>query len=67
MLSIQKITLFELNQKIKEVLAQSFTNQFWVIAEISEIKENSSGHCYLELIQKEDSMKAYEALEEIIK
>ena len=55
MLSIQKITLFELNQKIKEVLAQSFTNQFWVIAEISEIKENSSGHCYLELIQKEDS------------
>lgn len=51
---MQKITLFELNQKVKEAIAQSFTNQYWVIAEISEIKENSSGHCYLELIQKED-------------
>lgn len=51
---MQKITLFELNQKVKEAIAQSFTSQFWVIAEISEIKENSSGHCYLELIQKED-------------
>lgn len=51
---MQNITLFELNQKVKEAIAQSFTNQYWVIAEISEIKENSSGHCYLELIQKED-------------
>ncbi len=51
---MQKITLFELNQKVKEAITQSLTNQFWVIAEISEIKENSSGHCYLELIQKED-------------
>ncbi len=51
---MQKITLFELNQKVKETIAQSFTNQYWVIAEISEIKENNSGHCYLELIQKED-------------
>lgn len=51
---MQKITLFELNQMVKEAIAQSFTNQFWVIAEISEIKENNSGHCYLELIQKED-------------
>jgi exodeoxyribonuclease VII large subunit len=54
MLSAEKITLFELNQKVKEALALSFTAQYWVIAEISEIKENSSGHCYLELIQKED-------------
>ncbi len=54
MLPPEKITLFELNQKVKEALAFSFKNQFWVIAEISEIKENSSGHCYLELIQKEE-------------
>lgn len=50
----EKITLYELNQKVKEVLATSFKTQYWVIAEISEIKENNSGHCYLELIQKED-------------
>ncbi len=54
MQSSEKITLFELNQKIKEVLSRSFQSSFWVIAEISEIKENSSGHCYLELIQKDE-------------
>lgn len=54
MLSPEKITLFELNQKVKEALTNAFNAQYWVIAEISEIKENSSGHCYLELIQKED-------------
>jgi len=54
MLSPEKITLFDLNQKVKEALALTFQTQYWVIAEISEIKENSSGHCYLELIQKED-------------
>lgn len=54
MLSPEKITLFELNQKVKEALALSFKSQYWVIAEISEIKENSSGHCYLELVQKEE-------------
>lgn len=25
---------------------------YWVIAEISELKENNAGHCYLELIEK---------------
>ena len=50
-----KITLFELNQKVKEVLNQSFQASYWVIAEVSEAKENSSGHCYLELIQKDDT------------
>lgn len=54
MLATEKISLFELNQRVREALAQSFNTQYWVIAEISEIKENSSGHCYLELIQKED-------------
>ncbi len=54
MLSAEKITLFELNQKVKEAFALAFKGHYWVIAEISETKENSSGHCYLELIQKED-------------
>ena len=30
---------------------------YWVIAEISEIKENSAGHCYLELIEKQPDEK----------
>ena len=54
MQSPEKITLYDLNLKVKEALSNSFSNQYWVIAEISEIKENNSGHCYLELIQKDE-------------
>lgn len=54
MQSAEKLTLFDLNQRIKETLSREFQSSFWVVAEISEIKENSSGHCYLELIQKDD-------------
>jgi len=52
--SSEKITLYDLNQRVKETLSNSFSNQYWVVAEISEIKENNSGHCYLELIQKDE-------------
>jgi exodeoxyribonuclease VII large subunit len=30
----------------------SFPGMYWVVAEISEISENSAGHCYMELIEK---------------
>lgn len=46
------LTLFQLNQKIKQQLSVSFNQPQWVIAEISEININRSGHCYLELIEK---------------
>ncbi|NCB09774.1 MAG: exodeoxyribonuclease VII large subunit, partial [Bacteroidia bacterium] len=51
----QKFTLFELNERIREVLLETFPSAVWVVAEISELKENRSGHCYLELIEKEGS------------
>ena len=45
-------TLFQLNKKIKQQLTDGFGHPQWVIAEISEININRSGHCYLELIEK---------------
>lgn len=48
----EAITLSKLNEKIEEVLAGAFPSSVWVIAEISELKENRSGHCYLELVEK---------------
>jgi exodeoxyribonuclease VII large subunit len=47
-----KLTLTELQTIIKESLYLSLPGMYWVTAEISEIKENSAGHCYLELIEK---------------
>src|SRR5512145_2628240 len=49
---IQKLSLTELQQTIRDSLYISLPEMYWVTAEISEIKENFSGHCYLELIDK---------------
>ena len=51
----QKITLLELNEQIGKVLKDTLPASVWVIAEISELKENWSGHCYLELVEKQGS------------
>lgn len=51
----QKITLSELNELIKDALLDAFPASVWVVAEISELKENRNGHCYLELIEKADN------------
>ncbi len=49
----KQLTLSELNQQIKDALLEAFPGTVWVVAEVSELKENRSGHCYLELVEKE--------------
>ncbi len=51
----QKLSLSELNELIKDTLQEAFPSLVWVVAEVSEIKENRSGHCYLELIEKQEN------------
>ena len=46
------ITLSQLQRLVKEALHERFALPVWVSAEISEIKVNYSGHCYLELVEK---------------
>ena len=46
------ITLSQLQQHIKNVLEGHLEDFYWVVAEISELKVNYSGHCYLELVEK---------------
>ncbi len=50
---IKSISLLELNKNIQETINNGFTESVWVVAEISEIKVNRNGHCYLELIEKD--------------
>jgi exodeoxyribonuclease VII large subunit len=47
-----KLSLTELQLIIKDSLYLALPGMYWVVAEISEIKENYSGHCFLELIEK---------------
>lgn len=47
------ITLYELNSLLREVIECKMPNEYWVEAELSECRE-SRGHCYMELIQKDE-------------
>ena len=53
MINEERLTLFELNRLVREVLECEMPNEYWVEAELSECRE-SRGHCYMELIQKEE-------------
>lgn len=48
----QHITLAELQLTIRDTIADRFALPIWVSAEVADVKVNSSGHCYLELIDK---------------
>ena len=50
----QHITLTELQRRIKAAVEGSLPLPLWVMAEVSELKVNYSGHCYLELIEKSE-------------
>lgn len=48
------LTISKLNEKLGQVLSDSFKMPIWVAAEINSISINRSGHCYLELIDKNE-------------
>ena len=47
------LTLYELNQMVHQTITVSMPDEYWVEAEISDIRE-VRGHCYMELIQKDE-------------
>ncbi|MBK9392310.1 MAG: exodeoxyribonuclease VII large subunit [Bacteroidetes bacterium] len=49
----EKFSLSELQHIVRDSLYLALPDFYWVVAEISEIKQNYSGHCYLELIEKQ--------------
>ena len=49
----KRLTLYELNNLVKEVIECEMPDEYWVEAELSECRE-SKGHCYMELIQKDE-------------
>jgi len=51
-MEIEPISLLELNKKISKIINEYIPDNYWIVAEISEIKEQYGGHCYLELIEK---------------
>lgn len=48
-------SLYELNNIIKNAIGYALPDTYWVVAEIADTKLNQKGHCYLELVEKDDN------------
>ena len=51
----QVLSLYELNGLVKRTIRDRMSETYWVQAELSDVRSNYSGHCYLEFIQKDAS------------
>lgn len=52
------IGLLALQEQVKRHLEDHFFESVWLQAEISELKQNPSGHCYLTLVEKDPGSNA---------
>jgi len=52
-MSDKRHTLLELNGLVRQLIETALPSEYWVEAELSECRE-SRGHCYMELIQRDD-------------
>lgn len=49
---MKALSLYELNNLVREVISTTLHDEYWVETELSELRE-VRGHCYMELIQKD--------------
>lgn len=50
---MEAVSLYDLNALVRRSLEQCLPDEYWVQAELSDVRTNSTGHCYLEFIQKD--------------
>lgn len=51
----EPLTLYSLNNMVRHALSDSLPLQYWVTGELSEVRETSNGHCYIELVQRDEA------------
>lgn len=49
----ERLSLFELNTLVKRSITQCLPDEYWVQAELSDVRNHTAGHCYLEFVQKD--------------
>mgnify|MGYP000250957668 FL=1 len=47
------LSLYELNALVRRSLEQCLPDEYWIQAELSDVRSNTTGHCYLEFVQKD--------------
>ena len=50
---MNSIALSELTEQVQQAIRANFDSIVWIRAEVSELREHSGGHCYLELVEKD--------------
>lgn len=50
---MEALSLYDLNALVRRSLEQCLPDEYWVQAELSDVRTNSTGHCNLEFIQKD--------------
>ncbi|MBF0537094.1 MAG: exodeoxyribonuclease VII large subunit [Nitrospirae bacterium] len=49
------LSLYEFNLYIRDVISQTFSDSYYITAEIASLNVDAKGHCYMELVEKDDS------------
>ena len=49
------LTLYSLNNLVREAVSDALPARYWVIGELSEVREAVNGHCYIELVQRDEA------------
>ena len=52
------LSLIELNGLVRQSIRTCLPDEYWVQAELSDVRANYSGHCYLEFVQKDPKSNA---------
>ena len=58
MMENEAMSLYELNSLVRRGLHSILPDEYWIQAELSDVRSNYSGHCYLEFVQKDPKSNA---------
>ena len=50
---MEALSLYELNNLVRSLIDATFTQTYWLKAELSEVRESEAGHCYLTFVEKD--------------
>lgn len=48
------ISLYELNNLVRQTLQATMARPYWIVAELSEVRPSPRGHCYVAFVQKDE-------------
>jgi exodeoxyribonuclease VII large subunit len=52
--NVEPMTLYALNSMVRNAINGQLHSRYWVVGELSEVRETAAGHCYIELVQRDE-------------